>query len=361
MNIRDFYAQYGGNTRKINDVMRQWQLVELDGLLRTLRNQHDQLIGSAVIVGDAIHGGTLLDDLPRDLKDAFFGLMHEKADTYREMREILLDHMHADNGGFLPLGDRHVVGFINYLKGRIGENLFQHHVGSAATLAELVNQEGWDVSVRQADGLQHYVQVKLYDKPYGVVRHMLKVQRKIAAQTITGIDHHTPVDHIYFAVPEDIKGEVLRLAEKHDGLSSMIYEKSIPIDAHSAKGIVAEGMSNIGPDQLNHFFGELLCGAVAAGSLHAVVNGFLWYKGSKEFSAAFAGATASTAISTTGVGMGLAAEMLGHTVMLSSAVGIGTRLLLGRMARSRWNFAEFLERSISETDSRLAALQPAMG
>jgi len=120
-------------------------------------------------------------------------------------------------------------------------------------------------------------------------------------------------------------------------------------------------MSNIGPDQLNHFFGELLCGAVAAGSLHAVVNGFLWYKGSKEFSAAFAGATASTAISTTGVGMGLAAEMLGHTVMLSSAVGIGTRLLLGRMARSRWNFAEFLERSISETDSRLAALQPAMG
>jgi len=86
------------------------------------------------------------------------------------------------------------------------------------------------------------------------------------------------------------------------------------------------------------------------------VNGFLWYKGSKEFSTAFAGAAASTAISTTGIGMGLVVESLCHAAMLSGAVGIGSRLLLGRMARSRWNFAEFLEKSMAGAEARTAAL-----
>ena len=136
----------------------------------------------------------------------------------------------------------------------------------------------------------------------------------------------------------------------------MIYDKNIPIDAHGAAGIVSEGLSNVGPDQLNHFFNELLGGALAAGSLHAVVNGFLWYKGSKEFSAAIASTAASTAISTTGIGLALAVESVYHAVVLSSAVGIGSRLLLGRMARSRWNFAEFLEKSMTGAEARMAAL-----
>jgi hypothetical protein len=356
MNIDEFCAQFGSNARNINDVMRQWQLEELDGLLRTLEDQHDQLIGSAVIVGDALHGGTLLDQIPRELKEAFANLMHEKADSYEQMRQILLHNVRADNGGFLSFDDRHVLGFISKLKGQIGENLFQHHVGSAAALAESGIQEGWDIAVKQADGLHQYVQVKLYDNPYGVIRHMLKVQQKVMDEKLLGVNHEV-VKHVYFAVPEDIKDDVLRLAEKHPGLSSMMYDKSIPISSHGAADIVREGMSNVGPDQLGHFFHELLGGAIAAGSLHAIVNGFLWYNGSKEFSAAFASAAASTAISTTGIGMGLLAETLCHVTMLSGAVGIGSRLLLGRLARSRWSFAEFLEKSIAGAEARTVAVR----
>lgn len=358
MNIDEFCAAFGGNARHIDDIVREWQVEELDALLRTLQEQHEQLIGGAVVVGDALYGGTLLDQIPAELRNAFANLMHEKADSYGEMRHILLDHVHADGGGFLSFDDRHVVGFISKLKGQIGENLFQQHVGSAATLAQSGIQEGWDVAVNHGDGLHDYVQVKLYDKPYGVVRHMLSVQQKVVDGKLIGVNDET-VQHVFFAVPEDIRDDVQRLAEKHPGLSSMLYEKNIPINSHDAAGIVTEGMSNVGPDQLSHFFNELLCGAVAAGSLHAIVNGFLWYKGAKEFSDAFASATASTAISTTGIGLGLLAETLCHSVVFSSAVGIGSRFLLGRMARARWNHAEFLENSIVQTEARVASLRQA--
>jgi hypothetical protein len=357
MTIDDFCVQCGGNTRKINDVMRQWHFNEVDALMRSLGNQHDQLIGSAVIAGDALHGDGMLDQIPRQLRDAFVNLMHEKADTYEKMRQILLEHLRADEGGFLSFDDRHVIGFISKLKGQIGENVFQHHVGSAAELAKSGSQEAWDLAVKQANGVYEYVQVKLYADPHDVVRQMLKVHEKVANGWIEGCAGET-VHQIDFAVPADIAGSVNELKEHYSQLDSM-HVLTIPIDAHAAADVVKEGLSNVGPEQLGHFFHELLGGAVAAGSLHALVNGFLWYKGSKEFSAAFAAAAASTTISTAGIGMGLVAETLCHTAMFSSAVGIGGRVLLGRLARSRWGFAEFLDKSTAEAKARIAALQQA--
>ena len=113
----------------------------------------------------------------------------------------------------------------------------------------------------------------------------------------------------------------------------------------------------MGPDQLEHFFDELLGGAVAAGSLHALVNGFLWYKGSKEFSAAFASTAASTTLSTAGIGVGLIADTLCHAAVLSGAVGIGSRIFLSRLANSRWDFATFMEESIFETNALIDSLR----
>ena len=69
-------------------------------------------------------------------------------------------------------------GFISYIKGRIGENMFRQHVGHGATLTYSVIQEGWDVAVPHTDGVQ-YIQIKLYSDPHGVVRHMLEVHRKM--------------------------------------------------------------------------------------------------------------------------------------------------------------------------------------
>ena len=325
MNIEEFCARFGDQPRSIDDVMHRWQFDELDGLLGTLCQQHDQIIGSAVVVGDALYGGTLLDQIPPEVKQAFINLMHEKADSYGEMRQILLNHCQLGDGSYLSFEDTRVLGFVSKLKGQIGENLFQQHVGNAAKLAESGSQEAWDVAVKQADGLHQYVQVKLYSDPHKVVRQMLKVQQRVFEGDLAGV-HHETVAQVYFAVPEDIRDEVQRLAKAHDGLSEMLYNKHIPISATDAASLVTEGMSNVGPDELSHFFHEMLGGAVAAGSLHAIVNGFLWYKGSKEFSIAFADATASTAISTTGIGMGLLAETLCHSVMLSGAVGVGGRL-----------------------------------
>lgn len=93
-----------------------------------------------------------------------------------------------------------------------------------------------------------------------------------------------------------------------------------------------------------------------AGSLHAIVNGFLWYKGAKEFSDAFANAAASTTISAAGMAMGLVAETFWHASLFSSGFGIGSRIFLARVARSRWGFAEFLEDSIAATDAQITAL-----
>ncbi len=356
MKIEDFCARFGSNSRNINEVTRQWQIDELDELLRTLSDEHGQLIDSAVIVGDALHGDGMLDQIPRGLHDAFFSLMKEKADTYEKMRQILRGNIQSSDGGFLSFDNPHVRGFISKIKGQIGENTFQRHVGTAAELAHSGSQEGWDVAVKQADGLHEYVQVKLYTDPHKVVAHMLKVQQKVLDGRLTGVDNEM-IHRVYFAVPEDISEQVHRLADTHPGLSDMLYEKNIPISAHGAADFVTEGMSNVGPDELSHFFHELLGGAVAAGSLHAIVNGFLWYKGAKEFSDAFASAAASTTISAAGIGMGLVAETFFHTAMLSSGFGIGTRFFLGRVARSRWNFAEFLEESITRTGQHIGNLR----
>ena len=87
-----------------------------------------------------------------------------------------------------------------------------------------------------------------------------------------------------------------------------------------------------------------------------MVNGFLWYKGAKEFSAAFADTAGSTAISTIGIGLGLVAETLFDAVALSGGLGIASRLLLGRIARARWSFADYVEQSIEALQGHVDAL-----
>ncbi len=356
MNIKEFCAHYGGNTRKFLDVVGQWQLAELDGLLRALQKQHDQMIGSAVIAGDAMHGDGMLDEIPAPLRDAFAKLMGEEADTYAEMRKILLDHITSDEGRFLRLDSREVIGFVSKIKGQIGENVFKEQVGRIAELAPSGCQEGWDVVIKNPGEAYDYVQVKLYAEPHGVIKHMLSVQEKVV-RGLEGYKGHM-VDRVDFAVPADIADKVRELKDQYPQLESMQVLTINKINAHEATGIVQEGMGNVGPEELENFFGELCGGALAAGSLHALVNGFLWYKGSKELSAAVAEVAANTTISSVGIGLGLGMDALFHVAAFSGVVGVGGRLLLGRLAKSRWSFAEFLENSIAETRAKMATLRP---
>jgi hypothetical protein len=158
-----------------------------------------------------------------------------------------------------------------------------------------------------------------------------------------------------FAVPDPIAEQVRELAQLHPELHDMEI-LSIPISAKDAANFVEAGLSSVGPGEMAHFFHELLGGAVAAALLHGLANGFLVYKGAKEFSAAFADTVASTAISTTGIALGLLAETLFDTVAISGPLGMGSRLLLGRMARSRSSFADYLEHSIHRPQGHIGAL-----
>lgn len=365
MSIEAFRQKYGDVRRPITDVIRGWQIGELDELLtaavgagQPATTAMSSLIGEAVVAGDSLRGGSTLDQIPAAVREAFTHLMGVEPKDYAEMRRLLLDHIRSGDGGYLSLTSREVVGFTSKLKGQIGENLFREKVGRAAMLATSGSQEGWDVAVRQSNGAYQYVQVKLYSEPHGVVRHMLNVQEKIARGALQGVDHEQ-VTQIYFAVPEDIRSEVCRLAEKHDGLAEMIYEKAVPISSNDAAALVKEGMSNVGPDQLQHFFGELFVGVATAGALHAAVQGFLWYKGAKEATSALADAAADTVISSAGISAALLAETLFKATLVSGAVGIGVRVLLGRITRSRWDFATFLRESQEHTQARLALFSGA--
>ncbi|HEY4260359.1 MAG TPA: hypothetical protein VGM98_09370 [Schlesneria sp.] len=353
MRIEEFCVTFGEDIKSIDAINQEWHIAEIDRLLGKL---HADAIDAGVLVGDALHGDGLRDQIPSELRDAFRALMHRKADTYNEMRQILADKIRDADGDFLSFRDRRVQGFVSKLKGQIGENMFKEHAGAAAQLADSGCQEGWDVVVRQPDGLHEYVQVKLYANADNVIRKMREVQEKVSNGLIDGVDGEK-IGRIDFAIPENIAEEVReRIATQFPELID-IKIHTVGISATAAADIVHEGLNNVGPEALGHLFDELLGGTLTAGALHALANGFLWYKGAKDFSDSFADTLASTALSSTGICIGLLASTLTNSTPISFAVGIGGRTILSRFARSRWNFADFLEESIEQSLTQLTVLQ----
>ena len=124
------------------------------------------------------------------------------------------------------------------------------------------------------DGTRDYVQVKLYGSPHGVVKHMVRVQDKI----------QHGLDGLHGEQVAMFISRCLRIFEMRFMLSRppgpffhvSLYHHTIPISPQDAAGVVMDGMSNVGPDQLSHFFNELLCGAVAAGSLTVSCQWIPW-------------------------------------------------------------------------------------
>lgn len=353
MTIDEFCVQFGNDASSIDVIAQRWSVAEVDRLLARL---DQDFIGHATIVGDALHGDGIPDQIPRQLAEAFSALMKEKADTYRQMRQILAERIRDGDGDLLSFQNPRVVGFVNKLKGQIGENEFQKHAGVAARLASSGSQEGWDVVVSHAEGEHEYVQVKIYTNPGKVVQQIQKVQEKLDQGLIEGVDGET-VEHISFAVPENIADEIRqRIADSFPELID-VKLRTIPLAASAAADLVEQGLNNVGPGELEHLFDELLGGAVTAGSLHAIVNGFLWYQGAKDFSEAFADTFANSSLSAAGIGLGLLAETLTSAVPVAAVVALGGRVVLSRFARSRWNFADYLEESIRDSESQVMELQ----
>lgn len=365
MAIPELIAALSGAPRPIGDILREWQLAECDQMVRTLSLTASSatVAGSATIFGDALRGGTTLDyidRIPNAVQDACERLQDVRPGDYEQLRDLFMKYATVTDNGAVSFDTERARGFVRYIKGQIGEHLFQNHVGSAAQLADSVTQEGWDVAIRQSDGAYRYVQVKVYGKASDVVKEMRDVQQKVLKGMINGRGGET-VRHVDFAVPENIHADLQRLVSGDPELAGMLYETPVPIDADQAAKLVHDGMTNVSQGQLSQFFHQLLGGAAVAGSLHAAINAFLWYKGSKEFSEAVADTVTDTAVSTVGIAACLVAEQLCRTVVVAGAVGIGVRMWLGQMTRSRWAFGDFLEHSLNETRAHIARLQQSAG
>ncbi len=216
MRTNDFVARFGADRRPISDVLASWRLGTLSQPGATPLGGDESLVSHAVVVGDALHGDAMLDQIPRELRDALENLMRVQAGNYNEMRSILRNTI-SGSDGFREFTDNRVQGFISKIKGQIGENIFREHAGTAAQLAQSGSQEAWDVAVGHSDGIFQYVQVKLYGNPRDVIKHMLEVAQKVSNNSILGCAGDV-VEHIDFAVPADIAEQVVKLKDRYEQL-----------------------------------------------------------------------------------------------------------------------------------------------
>ena len=326
--MAEFYDRHsGGPTQSFKTICDRWDKEEeLDNLLHSS-------VGSGVVLGDLLVGDGLNDQISAELRDGFAELMGKKADSYDEVRTILLEKLQD--------GDSAVFGLVNKIKGQIGENEFlqeAHAAGLNARLAGLGNQEGWDVAIDYADGTTRYVQVKMSSNAGGVVRHMQDVSQKLAGGEAIS-DGDRVVKAIDFAVPANIAEEVRSRASEL-GIDTNVF--AIDMTAAEAADVVQTGFDNVGPEALSNLFGELFGASVAVAALHGLANAFLVYKGAKAADRFLTDTVEQTAISTGAIAAGLGLELVLNQISMIGGppsyalvfcTSMATRAVLKRVAR----------------------------
>ena len=335
--IEEFYERYSdGPTQSFRNICELWDKEEeLDKLL------HGAVV-PGVVLGDLLVGDGLNDQISSELLDGFANLMGQKADSYDEVRRILREKLED--------GDNAVFGLINKIKGQIGENEFTQEAQDAglnARLAELGNQEAWDVAIDHADGTTQYVQVKMYSDAGGVLRHMQDVNNKLSGTEVI-LDGNRVVEAIDFAVPANIADEV-RIQASELGIDAKVIDISMTAD--EAADVVQTGFNNVGHGVLTNLFGELFGASLATASLHGLANAFLVYKGAKTADRFLADTVEQTAVSTGAIAAGLSLElvlnqisMIGGppTYALIICTSMATRGILKRVVR-RQDYVSWLK------------------
>jgi hypothetical protein len=351
MDISEFYDKYKSKRqKKIIDICDKWEKEKvIDDFLGTT-------ISSGVMISDLLIGDGSLDQISPELKQAFEGLMKEKADSYSKIRQILYEK--------LEKGDNSVLGTVNKIKGQVGEEFFKQQCekeGIVAQLAESGNQEGWDVYIENSDGVAEYVQVKMYSDAGGVIQHVKKIQDKIKEGSILGQDG-LPIEKIKFAVPIDISYD---LKEKISNSGYDVEVVTIPMSSEEAANVVVEGFNNVGPEAISNLFSELLVSTASVAALNAMANAFLIYKESKDTAAALADISKSTATSAVGIGLGMTTELLLNkvswvggppTAILTFAVSFSSRAILKRVLQ-RGGSIIWIKDSIGQLEHLTVRLQ----
>jgi len=347
MRIDDFSARHRHTSLGIADeIVPRWDRErELHEVLGTP-------VAGGLTLGDLMVGDGLRDQVSPELFNAFHKLMGQKAQSYDDVRQILLERLED--------GPASVVGMINKIKGQVGENWFVEQaqaLGQNARLAELGNQEGWDVAVQQADGVTRYVQVKMYKDPNGIVEQIRNVEAKLRSPgRIT--DGNQAVEKIDFAIPVDTVEPVRRRVEELG-----IDVQLIPMtgSVREAGDVVQSGFDHVGPEALEHLFGQLFGAAVGAAAMHGLIQSFQVYKGAKS-ATDFLGDTATeTGLTVGGIASAMSVEAVLSklawiggvpTYVLVLTTSITTRSILKRIL-SRRDYVDWLRHQNENLAARL--------
>lgn len=334
------YERSGKTLRSIDEVVESWGKSPGSRTSKDFLGYQSLLLA---LLADQAHGDGLVDQISPDLLAAFTARRGESLNEYEEVRAHLVE--------MLERGDESVKGLISQIKGQVGELVFQKEVGDHAYLADLKNQEAWDVAIPHADGVTEYVQVKIYSSAERALEKMQEVTQKVADGKI--FDGDTPVTHVDFAVNADIAEKLQQLAAAQPGLADVKIH-TIPITEHDAASVVGESIANVGPEGMSHLFQELLGGTVAVGCLHALSNAFLAYKGAKDVSSAAGDTVISTALSAPGVVAAqltdLALAKLALPVLSTNPVflTVGVGLLTRAVAKSWYDSRDGLSQTMAD-------------
>ncbi len=261
MNIESFVKKYGTTRRPISDIINDW----------VTEKKVEDFLGmpyiGGVTVADMLVGDGLTDTIPPEVLEAFKGIMGEKADTYQEVKAIIVDKVQK--------GEASIEGLKNTIQGRLGELEFIDKVGDKARLASLPNQEGWDIAIDK-DEVTRYVQVKVYNDADRALDKLKELQEKIADGKIQ--DGEKVIDSVDFAVNSDIYEEVKEKATAL-GLDTKILD--IGVTHEKLRDIMNSTQAAVAGDaweQLKPFAEELFGDMIEAAFLPAVISAFLAWK-----------------------------------------------------------------------------------
>lgn len=325
MNIEAFIAQHGsGQIQRLEDIQDAWRR---DANRRVVDDFLGAEIYAGMTIGDALTGDGLRDQISPDLLRACSELMGEKADTYHEVRQLLLEKL--DNG------DASVMGFILKLQGQVGENSFidqARALGLEARLADSGSQKAWDVAIDHADGTTEYLQVKTYTNADGVIEHIRRANEQVLAGEV--LDGTELVNSLSLAVPANIADRVIERLAAEPALAGI---KIYPMDvtAAEAAGVVQDSVANVGPEALQHLLGQVAGPLVAASAVAALVSALMVRKRVIETEEAIKRTLETSGLTAAGLSISMALESALSKIAYVATpaavlAGIATRMIIKR-------------------------------
>lgn len=321
----------GSAPRPIDEVIAQW---DTEG--KGIRDDATGMATMLTVLGlDAAMGDGLLNQIPPELQGAMEHLMEAKADTYEEARHLIEESLGKGNSSF--------SGFVNKVKGQIGEDRFVAEYPDY-TLATSHSQEAIDAIKRLADGSIEATQVKMYSNADAVIHHMQIVQQKVANGLLVEGDH---ISKLNFAVPENIAEEVRSKMSNYPQLANI---EILPIHSTAAEvgNVVREAADHI-DNAVNHLANDVLESIAFMAALDALTNAYLFAKGRKSVADIVQEAAIKTPIGamaiTTSKSVALALSKAGlatNPIVIPLLTAVATRQLARRWYASRSDFSRKL-------------------